>query len=206
MKEKKKQNALATVYGKLSSMAELIELHFITIMTLVFGLLILYNVTLRAFNLQGLTWIEEFSRYMLVITTLMGCSIAAKHRGHLVMDSLITALPPKWGHSLRALAYLICGVLYLYLGVYAWKWTGKLIAMNRTVECNSFPLWPVWVFVTYAALTMGARYIVETGRSLISAAKGEAMISEQDVEIAKAIAEEEERQKLLGSGKGGDEK
>lgn len=205
MKEKKKPNPLATVYGKFSSITELIESHFITIMTLVFGLLILYNVTLRAFNFQGLPWIEEFSRYMLVITTLMACSIAAKHRGHLVMDSLVTALPVRPGHILRALGYLLCGVMYLYLGFYAWKWTGRLIAMNRTVECNTFPLWPVWAFVTYATLTMGARYVIETGRSLVSAIQGEAIISEQEAEIAKAIAEEEQRQRLLGDGKGGDD-
>lgn len=206
MKNINNQNVIIKVYQKFSSMTELIESHFITIMTLVFGLLILYNVTLRAFNIQGLSWIEEFSRYMLVITTLIGCSIAVKHKGHLVMDSLITALPVRPGHILRAFGFLLCSILYLYLGVYAWKWTDKLIAMNRTVECNSLPLWPVWVFVTYATLSMGARYIVETVRSLMGAIKGEAIISEQDAEITNAIAEEKDRQRLFGGARGGDER
>jgi TRAP-type C4-dicarboxylate transport system permease small subunit len=169
-------------------------------MTLIFGLIIMYNVTLRAINIQGLTWIEEFSRYMLVITTLIGCSIAAKSRGHLVMDSLVTAVPPRLGHSLRSIAYLLCGIMYLYLGYYSWQWTGKLIAMHRTVECNSLPLWPVWAFVTYAVATMGIRYVVETGRSIRSAIRREIMLSEQDKEIAKAFLEEEERKRLLGEG------
>ncbi len=203
MKENKKPNRLARVYKKFSDWTELIESYFITIMTLVFGMIILYNMTIRAFHIQGLSWIEEYSRYMLVVTTLIGCSIAVKHKGHMVMDTLVTALPVRFGHLLRALGYLLCGVLYLYLGVYAFKWTGKLIAINKTVESGTLPLWPVWVFVTYAVLTMGLRYMIETGSSVAGAVKGEAIISEQDAEIAKAIAEEEERQRLLKEGKGG---
>lgn len=204
MKEKRKN--FFEVYRKFSAMTELVESHFITIMTLVFGLLILYSLTVRAFNIRGFVWIEEFSRYMLVITTLIGCSIAVKQKGHLVMDSLVSALPPRLGHTIKGLGYLLCGVLYLYLGIYAWQWTGRLIAMKRTVEVNSFPLWPVWVFVTYATLVMGVRYVIETGHSLASAAKGEVMISVQDAEITNAIVEERERQKLLGGDEEGEEK
>lgn len=203
MKENKKPNQLANVYMKFSNFTESIESYFITIMTLVFGMIILYNMVIRAFNIQGLSWIEEYSRYMLVVTTLIGCSIAVKHKGHMVMDTLVTALPVRFGHMLRALGYLLCGVLYLYLGVYAFKWTSKLIIIKKTVESGTLPLWPVWLFVTYAVLTMGLRYMIETGSSLLSAAKGEAIVSEQDAEIARAMAEEEERQRLLKEGKGG---
>jgi len=206
MNENKQSNLVIRAYRKFSSMVEFIETYFITIMTLVFGVFILYNITLRAFNIRGLYWIEEYSRYMLVITTLIGCSIAVKSKGHMVMDTLVTALPVRIGHILRAVGYSLCAIMYLYLGVYAWQWTEKLILMKKTVESGGFPLWPVWVFVTYALLTMGIRYVIETGSSLVSAVRGEAIISEQEAEIAKALAEEEERQRLLREGKGGENK
>jgi len=206
MNENKQSNLVILAYRKFSSMVEFIETYFITIMTLVFGVFILYNILLRALNIRGLFWIEEYSRYMLVITTLIGCSIAVKSKGHMVMDTLVTALPVRFGHLLRALGYLLCGIMYLYLGVYAWQWTGKLILMKKTVESGSLPLWPIWVFVTYALLTMGIRYVIETGSSLVSAVRGEAIISEQEAEIAKAIAEEEERQRLLKESTGGEVK
>lgn len=175
--------------NKIADMAEKIESNFIAIATLIFGVLIMYNLVLRLFNLQGLSWVEEGARYMLVVTTLMGCSIGAKYKMHLVMDSVVTSVPPVIGHSLRTVAFLLCSIMYLYLGYYGIKWTGRLIAMNRTIECISFPLWPIWVFVDYALVTMGLRYFVESVFSLKSAIKKESMVSLQDEEIAKAIEE-----------------
>ncbi|MGI6433237.1 MAG: TRAP transporter small permease [Sphaerochaetaceae bacterium] len=174
-----------------------------TILTLVVGVIVVYNLTLRAFKIQGLTWSEEFSRYMLVVTTLMGCSIAVKHQGHMVMDTLVTALPMRAGHILRAFGYLICAVLYIYLGVYAYKWTGRLIAMNRKIESIDFPMWPVWVFVTYAILTMGWRYFIQTLKSIGDANRGEIIISEQEAQIAATLAEEEARKKAQEEKHGG---
>lgn len=202
-----KRTGPIAVLKTLAEMAEQAEKHFITVMTLVFGLILLYNLILRAFNIQGLTWIEEFSRYMLAVTTLMGCSIAAKHKGHMVMDTAISFLPIRPGQIVQGLGYLLCGAMYVYLGYYAWRWTGRLIAMNRSVECVNFPLWPIWVLATYAIITMGLRYLVQTVKSFVGAIRGEAIVSEQEAEIARAIAEEKERQKAQAdaAGRGDDQ-
>ena len=175
------------------------EKHVITVLTLGFGVILLYNLILRALNIQGLTWIEEFSRYMLVVTTMIGCSIAARHKGHMVMDTLVTAMPVRVGHAMQALGYLICGALYLYLGYYAWRWTGRLIRMNKMVEAVNFPIWPIWILYTYAVLVMGLRYFLQAVNSIGSVLRGESIVSEQDAEIAKAIAEEEERKKAVAA-------
>lgn len=206
MQEEKKRNPLLRWFESVSDVVERIEKHVITILTLVFGFILMYNLTLRAFNIQGLTWIEEFSRYMLVVTTLIGCSIAAKHKGHMVMDTLVTALPIRGSHALQAFGYFLCGVMYVYLGYYAWRWTGRLIRMNRSVEAIEFPMWPIWALYTYAVAMMGLRYLVQTVKSIDSAIKGERVVSEQDAEIARALAEEEERKRVLAAAdrKGGE--
>ncbi|MDR1520865.1 MAG: TRAP transporter small permease [Planctomycetota bacterium] len=198
-----KRTGPIAVLESLAAMAENVEKHFITAMTLVFGLILLYNLVLRALNIQGLTWIEEFSRYMLVVTTLLGCSIAVKHKGHMVMDTAIAFLPVRSGHIIQGLGYLLCGAMYVYLGVYAWRWTGRLIRMNKSVESIDFPLWPIWVLATYAILTMGLRYLAQTVKSFGNAARGEAIVSEQDAEIARALAEEKERKKARRGGMAG---
>ncbi len=194
-----KQYCAVARLESLTGLIEKAEKHFITVMTLVCGLILLYNLILRALNIQGLTWIEEFSRYMLVITTLMGCSIAVKHKGHMVMDTLVAVLPVRIGQTIQGLGYLLCGTMYVYLGVYAWRWTERLIAMNKNVESVDFPLWVIWVCATYAILTMGLRYLVQTAKAFARAMRGEAIVSEQDAEIARAIAEEEARKLALNN-------
>jgi len=203
MGKSKKATSILQAYNRFSDIVSTIEEYFITILTLTFGLILIYNLTLRALKIQGLIWNEEFSRYMLVITTLIGCSIAVKNKGHMVMDTLVTALPIRVGHVLRAIGYLICAVLYLYLGIYAYKWTGKLIAMNRQSESINIPLWPVWVFVTYAILTMGWRYFVQTLKSIKAASRGEKIISEQEAQIEASLAEEAARKKAIADKRGG---
>ncbi len=202
----KKASSIIKAYNRFSDIVSTIEEYFITILTLAFGLILIYNLALRALKIQGLIWNEEFSRYMLVITTLIGCSIAVKNKGHMVMDTLVTALPIRIGHVLRAIGYLICSVLYLYLGIYAYKWTGKLIAMNRKSESINIPLWPVWVFVTYAILTMGWRYFVQMLKSISAASRGEKIISEQEAQIAASLEEEAARKKAIADKQGGNVK
>jgi len=206
MKAFKKENPAARVLRKFFDIAEVIEEHFITLFTLIMGFIMIVNVVQRAIGLQGFVWVEESSRYMLVVTTLIGCSIAVKHKGHMVMDAVVTAVPRRVGQAMRALGYLICGVIYIYLAYYGWLWMQKLIAMKRMWESISVPLWPIWILVVYAVGTMGLRYIVQFVKSFIAMIKGEKLMSEQDVEIEKAMAEEAERQRAIEGGKDGDVK
>ncbi len=192
---------LARIYGKFSDHVISIEEHFITIATLVFGVFIIYNIFLRATGKQGLYWIEEGSRYMLVVTTMIGCSIAARLRTHMVMDTVVTAVPIRLGHILRAIAFCVCAAMYLYMGKYAIQWTLKLVKMKRGFECNSqLLMWPIWAFYSYAVVVMGWRYVIEAIRSIYHAIIKKKILSAQDEEIEAAVALEAEREKAIRGG------
>ncbi len=166
---------------RLGHIWEEIETNFITIFTLVMGAIIMVDVVLRNSGAQGIAWVEEFGRFMLVVTTVMGCSIAVKSNGHMVMDSLYNALPPRWAYSVKAVAYAICSVLYLYMGYYSYMWMLKQEAMNKTMQSCQFPAWIMWAFVVYGITSMGLRYIVQTVKCVISAMKDARTFTEMNI-------------------------
>lgn len=93
-----------------------IETQFITLFTIVMGAIIMVDVVFRNLGMQGISWVEEFGRFMLVATTLLGCSIAVRSNGHMLMDVLYTVLPVRVSYVLKSIAYAVCCAMYLYIG------------------------------------------------------------------------------------------
>ena len=169
MKEFKSR--LKKIWDTLCKICCEIELCFITIFTLIVGALIIFQIIRRAVGLQGWPWLDEVSRYMLIITTFIGCSIAVKSNGHAVMDVLYTYIPTRPAYLLKSVVYAMCGVMFVYLGHYSYKWMLKLKLMKRTWETLQIPFWIIWAFVVFALITMGLRYFVQSGKCILNFAK-----------------------------------
>ena len=65
----------------------------------------------------------------------------------------------------------MCGVMFVYLGHYSYKWMLKLKLMKRTWETLQIPFWIIWAFVVFALITMGLRYFVQSGKCILNFAK-----------------------------------
>lgn len=146
---------------------ESFERNFITLFTLGVGLIILYEIVMRNLGMQGLKWIDELGRVMLITTTLIGSSVAVKHRGHMIMDVLYSVLGDKPAALLRSLTYLIAGAFYLYLSYYSIEWTMRLMRLGRTMQTINLPAYITWIVISFSIASMGLRYIVASARELI---------------------------------------
>ncbi len=168
------------IFKKISTFIENVETHFITLFTLIMGLIIILDVAFRNLGFQGFAWVEEFGRFMLVVTTIIGCSVAVKSKGHMVMDALYNALPTRWAYAIKAIAYAICSALYLYLSYFSYNWMLKQQLMRKTMQSIQFPAWIMWLFIVYGIFTMGSRYLVQTVKCIIQAVKGESTFTEMN--------------------------
>ncbi len=166
-------DALKKVWNGISRAYTWFELNFIALFTLGIGALILYEVVIRAIGFQGIKWMEEMGRSMLVVTTCIGCSYAARENGHMVMDTFYQLLKPRAAYLLKSAAYFISGLLYSYMGFYAVQWCMKLFQMKKKMESVSFPAYVMWIFVCMGLCTMGLRYFIETGKCFHSAVKND---------------------------------
>ena len=146
---------------------ETIERHFISLFTLGVGLIILYEIVLRNLGLQGLKWIDELGRVMLITTTLIGSSVAVKHKGHMIMDVLYSVIGDRSAMVLRSLTYVISAAFYLYLAFYSIEWTMRLMRLGRTMQTINMPAYLTWILISFGIATMGLRYLVAAVKELI---------------------------------------
>lgn len=100
---------------------------------LVFG-----NVVLRYIFGSGITFSEEFSRWLFVWLTFFGAIIAMREHTHLGMDSVISRLP-VWGkkacYILSHFLMIFCVVLLLIGG-----WTQTVINMETEAAATGLPV------------------------------------------------------------------
>lgn len=160
------ESSSGTSLKKIFDTYETFERNFLTLFTLGVGLIILYEIIIRNLGMQGLKWIDELGRVMLITTTLIGSSLAVKHKGHMIMDVLYSIIGDKAGGLLRSFTYLISGVFYLYLAWYSIQWTLRLMGLNRTMQTIGLPAYLMWVLISLGIATMGLRYLVAAFKEL----------------------------------------
>lgn len=161
---------MAALWKKLCRVVEHIEGFLITWLTLGFGLLILYNVTIRKIGFSSLPWIDEFSRYMLVATTMIGCAMIVKSDGHIKMDLLTSMLRPRAKRWLMVFVNLFNAAFWFFFCWYGAEWTLRLKELGKSVECMKLPFWPFWIPFVVASFIAGVRYLellVDTIRSIV---------------------------------------
>lgn len=158
---KKVWEGIKKVFRALSKALNWVEMNFLIFFTSIIGILIMVEIILRIFMVQGSRWVEELSRMMLVTTTLVGSSVAVKSKGHMAMTALVNALPAKFSNVIEILSNLICGATFLYISYHSVTWTINLRAVNRMMESVSIPLWYFWVVISFAFVTTGVRFLLE---------------------------------------------
>lgn len=99
---------------------------------LVFG-----NVVLRYGFGSGITFSEEFSRWLFVWLTFFGAIIAMREHTHLGMDSLVSRLPVVG----KKLCYVLSHLLMIYCCVMLLKggWTQTVINMETEAAATGLP-------------------------------------------------------------------
>ena len=100
---------------------------------LVFG-----NVVLRYVFSSGITFSEEFSRWLFVWLTFFGAIIAMRDHAHLGMDSVVSRLP-VWG---KKLCYVVSHLLMLLCCVMLLKggWAQTVINMETEAAATGLPV------------------------------------------------------------------
>ncbi len=135
-------------------------------LTMGFGVLIMYEVIVRALGLTNIPWLEEFSRYMLVYTTLLGSSMAIKDNGHMAMDTLMVTLPKPVVKVLHVLINIICTATWIVVSYFSLKWTLRLKLIGTTAGSVNLAMWIIWVPIVVFCASSAIRYTIQICKSI----------------------------------------
>jgi TRAP-type C4-dicarboxylate transport system permease small subunit len=140
-------------------------------------LLIVLEIVLRSLFATGLSWLEEFSRYALVVGTFLGASIAVKNDEHPRMLALLQGLPGRSQHLVCAGRDIALGFFLLLLDYYGWLQVRNLMRIGTQASTMPVPLWSVYFIIPVSILVMAIRSFL-CARTSIRAWRGEAIAKE----------------------------
>ena len=115
---KKILTPVSDVLDKVCSVAIVIMLGLMVIIT---GVQIVCRTWFTA-----LSWSDEVTRYLLIWSTFLGATVVYRHNGHISVNLLREAVPPKASKVLRVLVHVVCLVLFAVLEYYSIRYCGKL--------------------------------------------------------------------------------
>jgi TRAP-type transport system small permease protein len=136
----------------------------VTAAFMAFVVLSFVQVVLRYGLGQPLTWSEEASRYLFVWVVFLGGGVAARYRGHIVLDFLVSVLPPR----IRRLLAILMGILSLAMLVTVFAWQGWLLTLVSWRQESPATGLPVGV-ATLAIPVGGLLMALNTIRSFLDA-------------------------------------
>ncbi|MEO6032671.1 MAG: TRAP transporter small permease [Burkholderiaceae bacterium] len=118
----------------------------------VFGLIALattWDVLLRSLAGGTINGLAEMVEYALFGATFLAAPWLLRVNGHVQVDFLVTALPPRVGAAIRrfgdAIGLAVCVVLLVYAVRVAWR---ALEAGNIVLKTMIFPEW--WLYAVIA--------------------------------------------------------
>lgn len=87
-------------------------------MTIIMGI----QVTARYVFSSSLSWSEEVTRYMFIISGFVSASFCIKKGVSVKIDQIVGMLPGKGVHYMRLVSYLIQLMFFAYLVPFAWNY------------------------------------------------------------------------------------
>lgn len=81
------------------------------------SVIIFVNVCMRYLTSNSLEWAEEVSRHMMIWLTFLGAGPVLRYGGHIAVENLQDALPPKGAMGVRA---VVAALLFAFFGFMVW--------------------------------------------------------------------------------------
>ena len=112
------------------------------------ALIIFANVCLRYLTSQSIEWAEEVARHMMIWLTFLGCGPVLRAGGHIAVENLQDALPPRAAALLRLLIATLLLGFFAFLIVYGGMYMQRTQYQTTAATQISF----AWI---YAAMPVG---------------------------------------------------
>lgn len=128
------------------------------LLLLVFAAIVV-DVILRALGLQPWYWTTPFSEYSMLYATMLGSPWVVRRKGHVAVESLVSALGPRVRRLLETAIYLLCIAASLLLVYYSWRVLSSAWASGeRDIRATELPRWVLFAVMPPGFLLIAAEF------------------------------------------------
>ena len=119
---------------------------------------IFVNILMRAFFHSGISWLEEFSRYVFVFSTFLGASIAVESDQHPKMTALVDSVSERAGAVLKIIGTMFCAALCFLISYYGYVQITFMISNGAMASSVPVPMYIPYLIIPLGLLVSGIRY------------------------------------------------
>ena len=129
------------------------------LLLLVFAAIVV-DVMLRALSFPPWYWTTPFSEYAMLYATMLASPWVVRRKGHVAVESLVSALTPNARRLLESLIYLLCLAASLLLVYYSWQvlssaWAGG----ERDIRATELQRWLLFAVMPPGFLLIAAEFV-----------------------------------------------
>jgi TRAP-type C4-dicarboxylate transport system permease small subunit len=181
-------DALMTILNRLSRGLEIVLEAITAFLVVALTAVVVYSVLWRYIGGASPRWYDEIAAIMLVWLTYYAGALAALKRGHIGVDSVLLAMPPRWRMAVAIVAEAFVIGFFLVL-----CWMG-LVVLEILQGMTLIALRWIPVTVTQSVIPIGAALFIIAQILSMPAylARVRAGISQEQEEVEEAIAQTEE--------------
>jgi TRAP-type C4-dicarboxylate transport system permease small subunit len=152
------QGATRTVGRYISLSVDWFEVAALAISTALLAILLIANVIARTF-FQAIYFAEELSEFLIIFTTFVGVSYAARKARHIRMGAFLDSMPPKVEKIFIYVISSINAIVMFLMTYHSWNYMINAKTMNQTTQALRMPYWITLVIVPIGFASAGIQYV-----------------------------------------------
>lgn len=134
------------------------EVGALSVSTALLAILLIGNVIARTF-FQAIYFAEEVAEFLVIFTTFVGVSYAARKARHIRMGAFLDSMPPKMEKVFIYVISAINAVVMFLMAYYSWNYMINAKVMGQTSQSLRLPFWVTLVIVPIGFFMAGIQYL-----------------------------------------------
>jgi TRAP-type C4-dicarboxylate transport system permease small subunit len=134
------------------------EVSALSISTALLAMLLIGNVIARTF-FQAIYFAEELAEFLIVFTTFVGVSYAARKARHIRMGAFLDSMPPRMEKVFIYIISTINAFVMFLMAYYSWNYMMNAMNMGQTTQALRMPYWITLVIVPIGFFSAGVQYV-----------------------------------------------
>lgn len=137
---------------------EWFEVGALSISTALLAILLIANVIARTF-FQAIYFAEEVSEFLIIFTTFVGVSYAARKARHIRMGAFLDSMPPKVEKIFIYFISSINALVMFLMAYHSWTYMINAKTMHQTTQALRMPYWITLIIVPIGFFSAGIQYV-----------------------------------------------
>lgn len=142
----------------LSLAVEWFEVTALSLSTAALAILLIANVIARTF-FQALYYAEEAAQFLIIFTTFVGISYAARKARHIRMGAFLDSMAPKYEKIFIFVIATISAVVMFFMAYHSWTYMESSRLAGQTTQALRIPYWYTLIIVPIGFFSAGIQYV-----------------------------------------------